>query len=129
MIYYGLLFLVTCRQNRQTCQKITDWAHHHKDYVKMWRERRYRKERDMAMVDWDEYEETHLKWFDDGMKYCLRLRPKWTAADITSLEADNPEEEAYNANLRRTQGDFREYAPLLNRVVSCVELLEDDICR
>lgn len=69
----------------------------------------------MTAVDWEAYEE-HLKWFDDGIKYRLRLRPQWTAADITSLEEDNPEEEAYNANIRETKGEFREYAPLIKRV-------------
>ena len=45
------------------------------------------------------------------------------AVDMASLqEAKDSKEEAYNRNLRDMEGDFREYAPLMNRVVSLVEM-------
>ncbi|KAE8773253.1 hypothetical protein D1007_54606 [Hordeum vulgare] len=82
----------------------------------MWRDRRYHEERDVVVVNSEEYKDIHLKWFDDGIKYRLHVRPEWTAADMTPLEVDNPEEEDYNANVRENQGELREYAPLLNRM-------------
>ena len=64
-----------------------------------------------------------MNWYDDGIKFRLRLRPRWTEADMASLqEEEDSEDEAYKRNLREMQGDFREYAPLLNRVVSFVEM-------
>ena len=64
-----------------------------------------------------------MNQFNDGTKFHLRLRPRWTEADMASLEeATKSEDEAYKRNLRDMQGDFREYAPLMNRVVSFVEM-------
>ena len=56
-----------------------------------------------------------MNWYDDGIKFRLRLRPRWTEADMASLqEEEDSEDEAYKRNLREMQGDFREYAPLMN---------------
>jgi hypothetical protein len=66
------------------CLAIPDWVNERKDYVKMWDERRYRKDRKKGVVNWEAYER-HLRWFDDGIKYRVRLRPQWTMAEITSL--------------------------------------------
>jgi hypothetical protein len=64
-----------------------------------------------------------MHWYDDGVKFRLRLRPQWTAADIASLqEEEDSENEAYRRSLRDMQGDFREYAPLMNRVVSFIQM-------
>jgi hypothetical protein len=53
-----------------------------------------------------------------------------TSADIASLEEDDSEDEAYRDHLRELKGEFREYAPLMNRVVSgllyCFELLDEN---
>lgn len=104
-------------KSRQHCQSITDWGHEHADHVKAWDERRYRKDNERRGVDWDAYNE-HMKWYDDGVKFRVRLRPQWTSADIASLEEDDSEDEAYRASLRELKGEFREYAPLMNRVAS-----------
>ena len=72
------------------------------------------------MFDWDGYAQ-HMRWYDDGQKHRLRLRPRWTTEDIAELEMDAPEEEDYQASIRDMSG-FREFAPLINRVVSCVLL-------
>ena len=109
-----------CRKSRKNCQSITDWGHEHQEYVKMWDERRYRKDSERRVVHWDTYHERHLKWYDDGVKYCVRLRPQWMEDDIAELEEDDSEDEAYRGRLRDLEGDFREYAPLMNRVVSGV---------
>ena len=109
-----------CRKSRKNCQSITDWGHEHQEYVKMWDERSYRKDSERRVVHWDTYCERHLKWYDDGVKYRVRLRPQWTDDDISELEEDDSEDEAYRGRLRDLEGDFREYAPLMNRVVSGV---------
>ena len=44
------------------------------------------------------------------------------AGDIASLQEDDSDDEAYNDSIRELKGEFREYAPLMNRVVSCVLL-------
>ena len=64
-----------CRKSRKNCQSITDWGHEHQAYVKMWDERRYRKDSERRVVNWNTYREHHLKWYDDGVKYRVRLRP------------------------------------------------------
>ena len=45
------------------------------------------------VTDWDAYLDRHMRWYDDGQKHRLRLRPRWT--HIAELERDGPEEEAY----------------------------------
>ncbi|XBH97812.1 hypothetical protein VPH35_127430 [Triticum aestivum] len=107
-------------KSRKNCQSITDWGHEHQEYVKAWDERRYRKDSERRVVNWNTYRERHLKWYDDGVKYRVRLRPQWTEDDIAELEEDDSEDEAYRGRLRDLEGDFREYAPLMNRVVSGV---------
>ena len=88
----------------------------------MWDKRRFRKDEERSGIDRNVYER-HMHWYDDGIKFRLRLRTRWTEADMASLEeAPDSEDEAYKRNLRDMQGDFREYAPLLNRVVSFVEM-------
>jgi hypothetical protein len=99
-----------------------DWVKEHETYVKMWDERRFRKDGERSGIDWNVYER-HMHWYDDGVKFRLRLRPQWTAANIASLEEEeDSEDEAYRRSLRDMQCDFREYAPLMNRVVSFVPL-------
>ena len=51
------------------------------------------------MVDWEAYDR-YLSWYDDGIKYCVRMRAQWTAADIASVHADDPEDEAIMPNRR-----------------------------
>ena len=109
-----------CRKSGKNCQSITDWGYEDKDHMQAWDERRYHKDSERRVVQWDTYHERHLKWYDDGVKYCVRLRPQWTEDDITELEEDDSEDEAYRGRLRDLKGDFREYAPLMNRVVSGV---------
>ncbi|XBJ06481.1 hypothetical protein VPH35_012135 [Triticum aestivum] len=81
-----VLYLMKSRKN---CQSITDWGHEHQEYVKKWDERRYRKDSERRVVHWDTYRERHLKWYDDGVKYRVRLRPQWTEDDIAELEEDD----------------------------------------
>ena len=69
------------------------------------------------MIDWNAYEDQHMRWYDDGRKHRIRLRPQWTAEDIAELERDDPEEEAYQTGIRDMHSGFREFAPLINRVV------------
>ena len=59
-----------------------------------------------------------MRWYDDGQKHRLRVRPRWTAEDIAGLERDDPQEEAYHTGIRDMHSGFREFAPLINRVVS-----------
>ena len=84
-----------CRMGRQKNQSITDWGERHKTHVTEWSERRYRKDRKRRVTDWNDYEGRHMRWYDDGQKHHLRLRPRWTAEDIAELDRDDPEEEAY----------------------------------
>ena len=48
----------------------------------------------------------------------MRLRPQWTTADAEDLFDDASENEAYNESIRELKGGFREYGPLMNKVVS-----------
>ena len=117
-----LLVMSLCRKSRQYSQSILDWADEHKSFVTMWDERTFRKDKERSGICWNVYER-HMNWYDDGIKFRLRLRPRWTEADMASLqEEEDSEDEAYKRNLRDMQGDFREYAPLMNRVVSFVEM-------
>ncbi|XBI10041.1 hypothetical protein VPH35_137437 [Triticum aestivum] len=93
-------------KSRKNCQSITDWGHEHQEYVKAWDERRYRKDGERRVVNWDTYRERHLKWYDDGVKYCVRLRPQWMEDDIAELEEDDSEDEAYRGRLRDLEGAF-----------------------
>ena len=70
------------------------------------------------VTNWDVYLDRHMKWYDDGQKHHLRLKPRWTAEDIVELERDDPEEEACQTGIRDMHRGFREFAPLINRVVS-----------
>ena len=103
----------------KNCQSITNWGHEHVDHVKAWDERGYRKDVERRTVDWDTYHE-HIKRYDNGVKYRLCLRPQWTSADVALLEEDDSEDEACRDHLRELKGEFREYAPLMNRMVSSV---------
>lgn len=85
--------------------------------MKAWNERRYRKDGERRGVDWDEYGQ-HMIWCDDGEKYCVRLRPQWTAADVASLQEDDSEDEAYHDGIRELNGEFREFGPLMHRAAS-----------
>ncbi|XBI12105.1 hypothetical protein VPH35_139021 [Triticum aestivum] len=110
------------KKSRQYSQSILDWADEHKSFVTMWDERTFRKDGETSGICWNVYER-HMNWYDDGIKFRLRLRPRWTEADMASLqEEEDSEDEVYKRNLRDMQGDFREYAPLMNRVVSFVEM-------
>ena len=46
--------------------------------------------------------------------------------DAESLYDDDSENEAYNESIRELQGGFREYGPIMNRVVSCFYLFSTD---
>ena len=98
-----------CRLSRQKNQSITDWGEEHKTHVMEWNRRKFRKDGERRVTDWNAY---------DGHKHRLRLRPRWTAEDIAELERDDPEEEAYQTGIRNMHSGFREFAPLINRVVS-----------
>ena len=117
-----------CRKSRKNCQAIYDYGEEHVAYMQAWGERRYLKDGEKRVVDWD-VTVRHMSWYDDDVKYHVRLRPQWAAADIASLSSDDPEEQAYNANIRESLGEFREYALLMNRVVSCVQFFGADISR
>ena len=107
-----------CRMSRKKNQSITDWGEQHAKYVTEWNQWKTRKDVERRVIDWEEYSD-HLLWFDDGIKHRLRLRPQWTTADAESLYDDDSENEAYNDNIRELQGGFREYGPIMNKVVSC----------
>ena len=103
--------------SRQKNQSITNWGEEHKIHVTEWNRRRFRKDGERKVTDWDAYLGRHMRWYDDGQKHRLRLRPRWTAEDITKLERDDPEEAAYHTGIRDMHSGFREFAPLINRVV------------
>ncbi|KAE8808304.1 Strictosidine synthase 1 [Hordeum vulgare] len=105
------------RMSRQKNQSIVDWGEIHVKYVQQWNERQGRKDRERRVLDWDDYE-AHRLCYDDGNKYCLRLRPQWTTEDIKDLYDDDSDSEAYNDNIRELKGGFREYAPLMNRILN-----------
>lgn len=111
--------------SRQKNQSIIDWEEQHARYVQEWNERKTRKNVERKVMDWDEYED-HMLWYDDGIKHRLRLRPQWTTADAEDLYDDASENEAYNESIRELKGGFREYGPLMNRVVSCFYLFSTD---
>nr|XP_045090141.1 serine/threonine-protein phosphatase 7 long form homolog [Aegilops tauschii subsp. strangulata] len=107
--------------SRQKNQSITDWEAEHARYVKEWNEWKGRKDTERRVIDWDEYED-HMLWYDDGIKHRLRLRSQWTTADAKDLFDDASKNEAYNESIIQLQGGFREYGPLMNRVVCCFYL-------
>jgi hypothetical protein len=104
--------------SRKKNQSITDWGEEHKTHVTEWNQRNFRKDGERRVTDWNTYEGEHMRWYDDARKHRLRLRPQWTTEDIAELERDDPEEEAYQTDLRDMHSGFREFAPLINRVVS-----------
>lgn len=79
------------------------------------------------MVDMEEYKQTHLKWYDNGKRFRLRLRPRWTDADLADLGEDAAPDDEYDTIVRNTQGSHREYAPIAGRVVSLVNLLREGL--
>jgi hypothetical protein len=122
-----LFFVMSCRLSRKNNQSISNWGEKHKDRVREWDERTYRKDDEKLVPDADAYE-AHMRWYDDNAKFRVRLRPQWTTADIASLEEDDTDEEPYRDSLRDLKGGLRVYAPLVNRVISspvlhCFELL------
>ena len=102
--------------SRKKNQLITAWGEQHKTFVTEWNRRRWHKDGERRVIDWDDYAQ-HMRWYDDGQKHRLRLRPRWTTEDIAEPEMDDPEEEAYQGSIRDMSG-FREFSPLINRVVS-----------
>ena len=52
-----------------------------------------------------------MKWYDDGQKHRLCLRPRWMAKDIAELERDDPEEEAYQTGIRDMTVDLGSLPP------------------
>ncbi|VAH98020.1 unnamed protein product [Triticum turgidum subsp. durum] len=113
--------------SRQKNQSITDWEAENARYVHEWNEWKTRKDTERRVIDWDDYED-HMLWYDDGIKHRLRLRPQWTTADAEDLFDDASENEAYNESIRQLQGGFREYRPLMNRVVCCFYLFRTTAC-
>jgi hypothetical protein len=106
-----------CRLSRQKNQSITDWGDKHKDFVTEWNRRNLLKDGEMRATNWEAYG-YHMRWYDDVQKHRLRLRPGWTAEDIAELEEDDPEDDAYQTSIKDMHSEFREFAPLINRVVS-----------
>ena len=117
-----------CRMSRQKNQSITDWGEEHKTHVTEWNRWRYRKDVERRVTNWDDYLGRHMRWYDDGQKHRLRLRPRWTKKDIAELERDDPEEEAYQTGIRDMHSGFWEFAPLINRVVSLNRRLYLNYC-
>ena len=115
-----MTFLVANALQDEPAEESVDhrWGEHHKNHVTEWNRRRYRKDVERKVTNWDVYLNRHMKWYDDGQKHHLRLRPQWTAEDIAELERDDPEEEAYQTGIRDMHSGFREFAPLINRVLS-----------
>ena len=93
-----------------------------------WNRRRYGKDVERKVTDRDAYLDRHMRWYDDGQKQRLRLRSRWTAKDITELERDDPEEEAYQTGIRDMHRGFREFSPLIIRVVSLNRQLYLNYC-
>ena len=104
--------------SRQKNQSITNWGEEHKTHVTEWNRWRWRKDVERRVTNWDDYLGRHMRWYDDGQKHRLRLRPRWTAEDIAELEWADPDEQAYQTGIRDMHSGFREFAPLINRVVS-----------
>ena len=48
----------------------------------------------------------------------LCLRPRWMSEDIAELQRDDPDEQAHQSSIRDMHSGFREFAPLISRVVS-----------
>ena len=103
--------------SRKKNKSITDWGEQHAKYVTEWNQWKTRKDVERRVIDWEEYSD-HLLWFDDGIKHRLRLRTQWTTTVAESLCDNDSENEAYNDNIRELQGGFRDYGPIMNRVVS-----------
>lgn len=74
------------------------------------------RETDMTLADMRDYKETHLKWYDNGRRFRVRLRPRWTDADLADYEANDSSDDEYDAMVRSTQGYHRKYAPMTERV-------------
>lgn len=117
--------VILCSQNRKNNQNVLEWGQHHARYVEMWEQRLGSRETDMTLADMRNYKETHLKWYDNGRRFRVRLRPRWTDADLADHDANNESDDEYDAIVRSTQGSHREYAPLTDRVVSLVNLFEE----
>ncbi|KAM3389634.1 hypothetical protein ACQJBY_011654 [Aegilops geniculata] len=103
-------------QNRRNNQNVLEWGQHHARYVEMWEQRLGSRETDMTLADMRNYKENHLKWYDNGRRFRVRLRPRWTDADLADDDPNNESDDEYDAIVRSTQGSHREYAPLTDRV-------------
>ena len=114
--------VILCSQNRKNNQNVVEWGQHHARYVEMWMEMLGSRETDMTFADMRDYKETHLKWYDNGRRFRVRLRPRWTDTDLADHDANNESDGEYDAIVRSTQGSHREDAPLTDRVVSLVNL-------
>ena len=49
------------------------WGQHPARYVEMWMERLSSRDTDMTLADMRDYKETHLKWYDNGRRFRVRL--------------------------------------------------------
>lgn len=78
----------------------------------MWIERLGSIESAMVLSDMREFKETHLKSYENGRRFWLRLRPRWTNTDLVEAHVKTDLEDEYNTMVRSTQGEYREYAPM-----------------
>ena len=113
---YFLVLLIR-RINRQTYNHIVDWTIKHQEYVDMWADRENRKETDREVSTYESIQE-YLRWYADGAKFRLRLRPRWTDKDMLNITKEDSSEDEYNQTVRNSQGYHREFAPVLDRVLS-----------
>ncbi|KAE8818359.1 Serine/threonine-protein phosphatase 7 long form-like protein [Hordeum vulgare] len=89
------LHLMSRRKNHS----IIDWGETHDQYVREWNEWETRKDAERKVIDWGDCDD-HMRWYDDGIKHRLRLRPQWTTADAEALCNDDSDNEAYYDNIR-----------------------------
>ena len=80
------------KKSNQYSQSILDWADEHKSFVTMWDERTFRKDGERSGICWNVYER-HMNWYDDGIKFRLHLRPRWTEVDMASLQEEEDSED------------------------------------
>ena len=88
--------------NRQNYNQIVDWTTKHQEYVDMWADRANRKETDREVYN-SQIVTEYLRWYDDGAKHRLRLRPRWTDKDLLTLTAEDSSEDEYNASVRNSR--------------------------
>lgn len=105
------------RIDRVRQRSITDFAHHHRDYIAGWRRLEQNCVRIFAMHRESEFR-NYLAWYHGATRY--RLRQAWTQDDYADIDSSDDDNTAYD--IRTREGSQVELGPVLDRVVSATQV-------